>query len=166
MIYTIIDDYIFLDYLSLLLKALHKNDNNFENTKFKDLYGLVIPDIFMNIMSCHEFAKSTISTVILTWRNYLFSYYLSKGFVIIETEVSGFDNIPTTVKKSALVILHQWDSLLTYKSAIPSVFNTLNKIIISRNVYKKYVYNFYYGCNVDLYNLEFNYFFKQCLPTR
>ena len=54
-IYTIIDDYICLDYLVLLKENLSKHDNNFEKNKFRDLSALGIPDICMNIMSCHGF---------------------------------------------------------------------------------------------------------------
>ena len=53
----------------------------------------------MNIMECHGFDKYTISTVIFTCRSALVPYYLSKVFVVVETEVGGVDNIPTTVKK-------------------------------------------------------------------
>ena len=52
-IYTIIHEYIFVDYLGLLQEKLSKNDDNFKNTKFNYLYGLGIPDIMMNIMSCN-----------------------------------------------------------------------------------------------------------------
>ena len=52
-IYTITDDYIYLDYLGLLQEKLSKHYNNFENTKFNDFYGSGIPDILMNIISCH-----------------------------------------------------------------------------------------------------------------
>ena len=41
-VYTTIDDYIYLDDLNLLQDKLSKNDNNFENTKFNDLYGFGI----------------------------------------------------------------------------------------------------------------------------
>ena len=42
-IYTIIDDYICLDYMGLIQEKLSKHENNFENTKFNNLYGLGIP---------------------------------------------------------------------------------------------------------------------------
>ena len=54
-IYTIIDDYICLYYLGLFQGKWSKHDSKFEYTKFKNLYVLVIPDILMNIMSCHAF---------------------------------------------------------------------------------------------------------------
>ena len=59
-IYTIIDDCIYFDYLVLLQETLSKNYNNFESTRFYNFYGLGIPDILMNIMSCHGCYKSTI----------------------------------------------------------------------------------------------------------
>ena len=61
--------------------------------------GLGIPEILMNIMSCHGFVKYSISKVILTCRNAIVPYYFSKVFVIIETEACGVDNISITVKK-------------------------------------------------------------------
>ena len=72
---NIIDEYICLDYLGLLQGNLSKNDNNFKNIKFNDLSDLVIPDILMNIISCHGFVKYSISTVILTYRNSLAPYF-------------------------------------------------------------------------------------------
>ena len=54
-IYNIIENYICIDYLSLLQVKLSKHDKNFENTKFNNLSGLVIPEILMNIMSCCVF---------------------------------------------------------------------------------------------------------------
>ena len=54
-IYSIIDDYICLYSLVLLQEHLSKHKNNFENTKFKHLSGLVILEILMKIMSCHGF---------------------------------------------------------------------------------------------------------------
>ena len=53
----------------------------------------------MNITSCHGFDKSTILTVILTCRNSLVPSYLSKRFIIVETEVGAINNIPINVKK-------------------------------------------------------------------
>ena len=61
--------------------------------------GLGTPDIMMNIMSCHGIVKSSISTVIFTCCNSLVACYLSKGFLIIETEAGGVDIILIFVKK-------------------------------------------------------------------
>ena len=98
--YPIIDEYIYLHYLGLLQETLSKNDNNFKNTKFNDLSGLVINNILMNIMSCHGFVKSSRSTIILTCCNALVPYYIYKVCVIVETEVGGVYSIPIIAKKT------------------------------------------------------------------
>ena len=58
--------------------------------------------------------KSSISTVILTCLNALVPYFLSKGFIIVETEEGGLDNITMNVKMKihADNIYHE-DSLQT-----------------------------------------------------
>ena len=98
--YNIIDEYMFLDYLGLLQERLSKHYNNFKNTKFNNLSALQIPEILMNIMSCNGFVKSSISTIILTCCNALVPYYISKGFIIVETEVGDVDNISIILKKN------------------------------------------------------------------
>ena len=84
-LYTIIDDYIYFDYMGLIQNKLSKHGNKFENIKFKGLSGLEIPEIYMDIMSCYGFAKYSISTVILTYQNALVLYEISKGFIIALT---------------------------------------------------------------------------------
>ena len=56
-IYTIIDEYVCLDYMVLPQENWSKHDNTFKNTKFNELSGSGIPDILMNIMSCNGFVK-------------------------------------------------------------------------------------------------------------
>ena len=108
----------------------------------------------MDIISYQGFAKSSTSTVILKCHNYLVSYYSSKGFVIVETEVGGVDNIPINVKKQINPShLNQDDSLLACKGYIPSIANTLNKIIIARDVYENYLSRYYDDRHVGFYNL-------------
>ena len=93
--------------------------------------GLVIPDIFTNLVSCYRFVKYSISTIILTCLSDLVTYYLSEEFVMVETYVGWVDNIPTTVRiQTHADNLHKEDSLLTLNTVIPSIVNTLSKIII------------------------------------
>ena len=61
--------------------------------------GLDIPDIMMNIMSCHDFSKVTTSTVILVCRSALVPYNLSKVFIIVEKLEDVFENITKPVFK-------------------------------------------------------------------
>ena len=105
-------------------------------------------------MSCHGLSKYSILTVILTCRSALVPYYLSKGFVIVETEVVGVDNIPMSVNNQINSSdLNQDESLLTLKSYLLSIFNTLNKIIIARYLYEEYVSKFYDDRHVYFYSV-------------
>ena len=97
----------------------------------------------MNITSCHVYSKSPISTVILTCRSALVLYHLNKGFIVVETEDSGAYYIPITVKEQInSANLHNKYSILTCKSAIPSIVNILNKINAPKAFYDTYVSNF------------------------
>ena len=86
--------------------------------------GLGIPDILMNIMSCRGFVKYLLSTVILACCNALVPYHISKGFVIVETEVGGVDNIPIIMKKqNNATHLREEEILIICKASIPSTVN-------------------------------------------
>ena len=67
--YTLVDDHIFLDIIGLIQEKLPGHGNKFSNTKFNNVSELRISNISMNILSCHEFSKSSISTVILICHN-------------------------------------------------------------------------------------------------
>ena len=58
-IYNIIDNYICIYYMGLLQYKMSKHNNRFEDTKFNNCYELGIPEILINIMSCHGFYKSS-----------------------------------------------------------------------------------------------------------
>ena len=126
LICAIIDEHICLEYLGLLLETLSKHNDNFKNSKFNNLSRLGITDILINIISCHGFDKSSISTAILTCRNSLVPYYISKLFFAVEIELGGVDSIYETVKKQInSTHLYEEEILLICKVAIPSIFNTL-----------------------------------------
>ena len=46
--------------------------------------GLVIPDILLNLLSCHGFLKNNDSVVILKCPNKMYEYNFNKIFVILE----------------------------------------------------------------------------------
>ena len=104
---TIIDEYIFVLIIWVYFKESYPRTTITSKYQVQLFSGLGILDIFMNIMSCHGFVKSSVSTVILTCHNYLVMYYLSKGFVVVETEVGGVDNIPMFVKTMLLIYMNR-----------------------------------------------------------
>ena len=85
--YFILNNYVCADYLCCPQTKLHVTNNGFENKKYNDISGVGIPEILMNIISCHGFVNNKNSVVILSCRRKLVDYYLSKGFVIIENHL-------------------------------------------------------------------------------
>ena len=74
-IYTFLHNDLCLDYLGIVKKQLSLFYNTFVKTKFNYLPGLVIPEIFLNIMTRHGYARSPNSSVILSCVNALVPYY-------------------------------------------------------------------------------------------
>ena len=79
-IYTIIENYICLDYLGLLQDKLSKHKSNVLKIKSKNFSGLGISEILMNIISCYGFSKFSTSTVILIYLSDVGLYYPSNDF--------------------------------------------------------------------------------------
>ena len=83
--YTLIDNYVCIDYLSCQSKKLFDISNNstFKETSFNLLLGIGIPELLLDLVSCHGFMKKSNSTVILNCLSLLINNYLSKGLFII-----------------------------------------------------------------------------------
>ena len=58
-VYTLIDNYVFIDYLSCQSKTLSDISSNteFKDTSFNVLPGIGIPERLLNLVSCHGFMK-------------------------------------------------------------------------------------------------------------
>ena len=119
---------------------LSKHDKNFKNTKFGDFSGLAITEILMNIMARHGLEKSTIPAVILTFPNALVTYYISKGFFIVETEVCKVDNIPTTVKNIYTLLIYIKITVLYHAKWIFPQLSTYEKKSSLQEIHMKNLY--------------------------
>ena len=84
----LIDSYVCIDYLFFQSKTLSSISSKptFEQTSFNILLGIGIPELLLNLVSCHGFMKKPNSTVILNFRSCLVNNYLAKGFYIIERD--------------------------------------------------------------------------------
>ena len=81
-----------IDYLCTLNKRLsevkigtsflHKHDDK----DYNNLFGIGIPDIIMNMVSCHGFINNNDSILILKCPNRMSQYYFNKGFTEIECD--------------------------------------------------------------------------------
>ena len=73
-------------------------DKIFEQTSFNILLGIGIPELLMDLVSCHGFMKKPSSTVILNCRSSLVNNYLAKGYFIIEKDSKHLKILPNDVK--------------------------------------------------------------------
>ena len=72
-VYNTINNYVCIDYLSCQSKTLCDIANNttFKETNFSLLLGISIPELLLNLVSCHRFMFKSNSTVILNFRSRL-----------------------------------------------------------------------------------------------
>ena len=86
-IYTIINKYVWIDYLGTEklkisdLKCFCTGSSKHDGMYYNNLFGIGIPDLLLNILSCHRFLKNNDSVFILKCPNRMSEYYFNKGFV-------------------------------------------------------------------------------------
>ena len=91
-IYTIIDKYVCIDYLCTEKSKLSyfkigcTGSNRHNGIDYNNLLGIGIPDILLNLLSCHGFLKNNDSVVILKFPIRMSEYYFNKGLVILECD--------------------------------------------------------------------------------
>ena len=79
--------------LGLSLKIKH------EGMDYDNLFGIGIPDIFMNMLSCQGFINNNKSIVILKCLNKMSQYYFNKGFIQLKCDEDHLKKIPENVKE-------------------------------------------------------------------
>ena len=60
---------------------------------FDRILGIGIPDLVMNLMSCHGFLKEISSVVILKFPKRMLDYNFSKGSAILECNTNNSANL-------------------------------------------------------------------------
>ena len=103
-IYTIIYRYVCIDYLGtetnkmseLKLGCTLKTKH--ENKDYDNLFGIGIPDIFMNMLSCQGFLNNNESIVILKFTNRIYEYYSNKWFIQLTCYEDHLKTLPLWVK--------------------------------------------------------------------
>ena len=86
-IYTIIDRYVCIDYLGTETRKISEIHLVFslktrhENKDYDNLFGIGIPEIFMNMLSCQGFLNNNESIVILKCPNMISQYYFNTRFI-------------------------------------------------------------------------------------
>ena len=131
-VYWFIEKYVCVDYLSLQIEAklllLHRA---FEDNSFDEISGIVITQFLLNIVSYYGYNQDNNSTLILTCRSKLVSYYLWKGFVRIEKSYQALKNFPQIVKNCITAInMYENDSTMSWCNPIHLVTNNLKNIYL------------------------------------
>ena len=91
-IYTIIGKYVCIDYLSSEKSKLsylrHGSTGRYKHydTDYDHVLGIGIPDLLLNLLSCHGFSNNNESVVILKCPNRMSEYYFNIGFFIFECD--------------------------------------------------------------------------------
>ena len=94
-IYTIISIYICIGYLGSESKKLSElglgSGGHFKHVKksYDNILGIGIPDLLMNLMSCHGFLKSKDSIVMLKCPKSMFEYYFPQKDSFIPIEIKA-----------------------------------------------------------------------------
>ena len=76
-VYTLIYKDVCIDYMSCQSKTCNPT---FKYTSLNLLLGIGIPELLLNLVSCHGFMKKPNSTVILNFQTRLINNYLYKVF--------------------------------------------------------------------------------------
>ena len=108
-IYTIIDKYVCIEYLCTEkrlseLKLGLKLKTKHEGIDYDNLFGIGIPEIFMNMLSCQGFINNNKSIVILKCPNRMSQYYFNKGLTQLKCDQDHLKN-PKISKKE---LVHFW----------------------------------------------------------
>ena len=104
-IYTIIDRYVCIDYLGTKKKKISELrlgctlQSKHDSRDYDNLFGIGIPDILLNMLSCHGFLNNNDSIVILKFHNRMSEYYFNKGFIELTCDEDHLNKPPLSVKQ-------------------------------------------------------------------
>ena len=78
---------------------LHIGNKIFENTIYNDILGIGIPELLMNIISCHVILNKKMSAVIFSCVRKFIGFYPSKGFIIFVNSSGALRSLPLYAKQ-------------------------------------------------------------------
>ena len=89
-----------------------------------------IPDLLMNLMSCHCFLKNKDSVVILKCPNRMIEYYFSKGLTYFDCNKTDSEILPSEVKNRIYSeVTDNSDQFMICYTTIPSTSNALKNLL-------------------------------------
>ena len=101
---------------------------------YENLFGIGIPDIFMNMLSCKGFINNNESIVILKCSNIMSQYYFNKGFTQLKCDEDHLKKIPENVKERVGAVLEKnIDLVMICHTTITSTSSTLKTLYIGKH---------------------------------
>ena len=76
---------------------------------FDKILGIGIPDLSMNLMSCHGFLRKINYAIILKCPQRILEYYFSRGFTILVCNYNNFSKLPNELKE--IIFVEETDNL-------------------------------------------------------
>ena len=145
-----VEKYVCIDYLCTLNSRLSeiKVDNSYlhkhADMDYNNLFGIGIPDIVMNIVSCHGFINNNDSIVILEYPNRMSQYYFNKGFTEIICDEERLKKLPDLVQKRVGAELSEnTDLVMQCSTTITSTSTTLKNLYVGTEYHESYSINIY-----------------------
>ena len=147
-IYTIISNYVCIEYLAseskTFIELLVDSGGGYKNEEksYDKILGLGIPDLLMNLMSCHGFLKNKDLVVILKCPKKMFEYNLSKGMTYFDCSIINLEKLPTEVKQRVYAKdIDNPDKFMICSTTIPSTSNTLKNLEVNSSFHSSYIQN-------------------------
>ena len=105
-LYYLIDSYVCIHYLQCQPKTLRTISSNkiFEQTSFNILPVIGIPELLLNLLSCHGFMEKPNTIVVLNCRSHFMNTNLETDFFIIKKDSKQLSPLPNDVKLRIFVI--------------------------------------------------------------
>ena len=141
----IIDRYVCIDYLGTETKKISELNlgcslkTRHKNKDYDNLFGIGIPDIFMNMLSCQGFLNNNESIVILKCPNRMSQYYFNKGFIQSTCDEGHSKTILVKVKdRVGAEVKVNSDLVMLCYTTITFTSNTLKNLYISQDYHSSY----------------------------
>ena len=144
-IYIIIRNYVCIDYLACESKnkwttCFYWSGFKHKNKSYNKSLGIGIPDLFMNLMSCHGFFKKINFVVILKCPKRILEYYFWKVFTLFECNTINLEKLPNEVKYR----IHAEDAendekVIICSTTISSTSNILKKLVVNTSFHSFYI---------------------------
>ena len=127
---------MFLSELRLGTGGSYKNFNK----SYDNVLGIGIPDLLMNLLSCHGFLKNKDSVVIIKCPNGMFEYYFSKGFIHFDCDKKKLEKLPSEINnRIGAEVTDNSDKVMIFSNKIPSTSNKLKNLFVNKSSHYYYI---------------------------